>query len=133
MSRVKRLRFTRLPEAGVIDESRQPVFRVLDGRPELLPPHLPPAEALMVAVHRGYCPSGGYSVRVQEVLDKHDVVEVRVLLRDPDPQEFVTTVVTEPKDVIVLDKRQLQKRGKRLFRFVDQNGRELSRQETVLD
>ncbi len=57
---------------------------------------------VVVAVHRGLCPTGGYAVVVESVELLGRVLKVRVRYVDPSPQDFVTLIATYPSDTVVV-------------------------------
>lgn len=116
-----------------------PVYAVLNRREDLLAlygtgdhgPGIDLERCFLVAVHRGYCPSGGYSVRVRSLEQQGDQVTVRVDHRDPRPGDFVTQAITYPQDLVQVERSELNPAGRLHFRFTDE--REVTRAEVAAD
>ncbi len=131
------MRFTRIelvtPEP--IKECDAPRYLVLTRREELLAAYQvsdyePPVDferCFLVAAHRGFCPSGGYGVRIRGLEQRGDQVVVRLAHRNPRPGEFVTMVVTYPRDVVGVERSELNPRGVLHFHFVDEQSAILGR------
>lgn len=90
-----------------------------------------PAEILVV-VHRGLCRTGGYRVEVKGIQQSGTEVAVRVELRDPAGEEFVTLALTYPLAAAVIERQQFEPRGPLLFLALDANGQELGRAGTEI-
>ncbi len=86
----------------------------------------------LISVHRGYCRGGGYRVRVKEIIQKDEEILVSLYFSDPDPLDFVILVMTSPCDVVRVSKNKLVHRGRLLFRFIDEKGRELGKRVAVI-
>lgn len=114
-----------------------PVYAVLTRSEDLLALYgvgdceLDFGRCFLVAVHRGFCPSGGYSVRVRSLEQEGNQVTVRLDHRDPRPQEMVTQVITYPRDLVQVERSELSPRGSLHFRFVDE--RAATRAEITAD
>jgi len=80
---------------------------------------------ILIAVHRGLCKSGGYSVRINEITVDGGEVIVRVMLKDPSPEDAVTLVMTCPVDIVEVPKKEIGLRGEVKFKLVDQRGLQL--------
>ena len=75
-----------------------------------------------LAAYWGEKPTGGYSLGVESAHVEGARVMVRLALKEPPQDAFVTQALTHPCALAVV--RDLDPRGKR-FSFVDQTGREL--------
>ncbi len=87
-------------------------------------------EFVLIA-ERGECPTGGYSVRI-EALDRAPSGElvVRVIETDPAPTDFVTMVITHPRDAVAVRRGGLE--GLSRVSFVGPGGRILKAVEVAL-
>lgn len=88
---------------------------------------------VLVGVHRGLCPTGGYWVRIVELKHCGSEVVVKVDIRNPRPGELVTLAMTYPADAVLVPKDILPKTEPVVFRFVDSAGKELARKEAVIE
>lgn len=75
-----------------------------------------------LAAYWGEKPTGGYSLAVKSARLEGDRVTVRLALKEPSPDAFVTQALTYPYAVAVV--RDLALQGKD-FLFVDRDGKEL--------
>lgn len=88
-------------------------------------PAFPFDRKILLALHRGMCRTGGYSVEIRRVDRKGKQVVLSARLRDPPEEAFVTLVFTYPRDFIALSRRDLPS-GRRLdFIAVDEKGRKV--------
>jgi hypothetical protein len=74
--------------------------------PEEAPNNVDWSSEQVVVVHGGQQPTGGYSVRILEVDESGNQVEVRAKLQSPGPNARVTQALTQPYAVISLPKTQ---------------------------
>ena len=82
----------------------------------------------LVAAHQGPCPTGGYSITIENVENRQGRLVVRVRLEEPSPTELVTLVGTHPQDMVLVPKRIAgTKDGRAVFSFIDQRGNCLAR------
>ncbi|MCL4426103.1 MAG: protease complex subunit PrcB family protein [Firmicutes bacterium] len=79
-------------------------------------------ENILVAAHRGLCRTGGYTIRIESVQAAEREVIVRLSLTDPRPGDFVTMVMTYPRDMVLIQKSTLPSRGDLIFKFVGPGG-----------
>lgn len=79
-------------------------------------------DKILVAVHRGLCRTGGYSIRIENVELENREVKVQLSLQDPRPGDFVTMVMTHPRDMILIKKNALPGPGEVTFHFVAPGG-----------
>lgn len=78
------------------------------GRNQLPPPLLPEVdfdESLVVAVFLGSRPSGGYSVRIEEVVERGDGFVVRAVETRPAPDVMTTAALTAPFHAVSVPRR----------------------------
>lgn len=57
---------------------------------------------ILITVHRGLCPTGGYTVKIVDITAFRNEVRVYVRRRDPKPDEIVTLVMTYPYDAVLV-------------------------------
>jgi len=60
---------------------------------------------MLILVSPGTCPTGGYDVVIEKVVDRKSEIEVIVLYKEPRPDEFVTEALTQPYHLITLERR----------------------------
>jgi len=66
---------------------------------------------VMIAVHRGLCPTGGYAVVVESVELVGCVLKVRVRHAEPSPADFVTLIPTYPSDTVIVSRHYFSFQG----------------------
>ncbi len=85
----------------------------------------------LVVAQREECPTGGYSITIEGLnRPAPDELRVTVSRSDPGPADFVTMVITYPRDVVAVSRRGLE--GVRKVTFVDPGGRVLRTVEVDL-
>ena len=87
----------------------------------------------LVAVHRGPCPTGGHTIRINDIEQHGDEVTVTIARRDPRPGEPVTMMITHPRDCVAVERSALICRGRLHFHFVDERGKKLSQVTAHID
>ncbi|MGM0472192.1 MAG: protease complex subunit PrcB family protein [Bacillota bacterium] len=55
----------------------------------------------------GSMSSGGYGMQINKILQKDNKIIIRVKYISPDPEESVTSVITYPYDLVVVDRDKL--------------------------
>lgn len=71
-------------------------------------PHLPDVDfskEMIVAVFFGEHMTGGYSIQIERVVERQDMIEVEVIERKPGTGCFVTEAITSPYHIIKLEKK----------------------------
>jgi len=72
-------------------------------------------EFLLVA-QRGECPTGGYTVTIKTVsLSAPGELTVEVVQSDPAPDDFVTMIVTYPRDAVAVPRHGLERVRRVIF------------------
>lgn len=71
----------------------------------------PAGRDVVVAVHRGLCPTGGYAVVVESVELLARVLKVRLRHVDPSPHDFVTLIPTYPSDTVIVSRHHFSFQG----------------------
>ncbi|MDP2859364.1 MAG: protease complex subunit PrcB family protein [Bacillota bacterium] len=66
---------------------------------------------IVIAVHRGLCPTGGYAIVIESVELVARTLKVRVRHVDPSPSDFVTLIPTYPSDTVILSRHCFSLRG----------------------
>lgn len=80
------------------------------------------AGRVLVAVHAGEKPTGGYWIRIESArLDSAGGLEIRFVEGQPGPDDMVTMVITHPMDFVLLERAQLT-RGQVMVSFVGPAG-----------
>lgn len=59
-------------------------------------------EELYILVTYGERPTGGYSVKIEDVISKKDYIEVEVYFKAPEKGDLVTQAITYPYDLVVV-------------------------------
>ena len=110
-------------EFWVIDSPQQ-LERTFGARP--LSPGIDFGRELLVVAHRGFCPTGGYGIRVTSVTVAGSEVRVAMQLQDPPPGAMVIMIITYPRAELVIARKALPA-GPVEFAFFDHTGKELGR------
>jgi len=120
---LKYRRVVLVPERNPQDH--EPLYLVITSNTALLrefgstavTPHVDLDSEVIVFVHRGYWPTGGYRIHIErlELLGSKMVVELAT--SDPGPDEFVTLVGTYPKDAVAVPRTKLGRPGPHLAVF----------------
>jgi hypothetical protein len=66
---------------------------------------------VVVAVHRGLCPTGGYAIVIESVKLEGRTLNVNIRHVDPSPSDFVTLIPTYPSDAAIISRRCFGLRG----------------------
>ena len=75
--------------------------------------------SLLIAAHRGLCPTGGYGIVIESLrLAGHELL-VNMRTIDPAPEDFVTLIPTYPSDSVALWRGSLGRPGAYEAVFVD--------------
>lgn len=61
-----------------------------------------------IAAFLGLCPSGGYDVVIRKVVLEGEILNVYVDKRSPGPGDFVTMALTNPYDIIKIERERLR-------------------------
>ncbi len=80
------------------------------------------AQRVVLAVHLGRCPTGGYSVRVERVTRDGSLVTVITRVNRPGPQDMVTLAWTYPSHAVSLSRSDIGDPDNVSFRCLDQDG-----------
>ena len=62
------------------------------------------SEDMVVAVFMGEKPTGGYSIKIQDVLKNKDNLEFLIKVEEPGPDDMVAQVITSPYHIIKLER-----------------------------
>ena len=116
---------------------RPPEFSVFSSEEEFMQayglkeyaPRVDFSRYFLVIVHQGPCPTGGYRITIEKVeLGKPGQLAVRVRLEEPEPDDIVTLIGTNPRDMVLVPKSLTANRdGSAVFSFIDQRGNCLAR------
>jgi len=80
----------------------------------------------------GLKPNPGYTVRILQLQQKGEVINVKIELGEPDPNKFYIQVMTRPIAVAEVPKANLQSLKQLRFVFLDQKGKELATVNTEI-
>lgn len=61
-----------------------------------------------ILVSLGERPTGGYAVRITQVMIEDNSLVIMIKRRSPRPEEFVTMALTHPYDLVVLDRAKVR-------------------------
>ena len=59
-----------------------------------------------IILGRGECNTGGYDIKIEQIIIQTGVLQVVVSFQDPDPQAFVTMMITYPTRTYSLELNQ---------------------------
>ncbi len=77
---------------------------------------------VVLAVHLGNCPTGGYSVQVGRVTRDGNLVTVMARVARPGPRDMVTLAWTYPSHAVSLSRRDVGDRNHVSFRCLTHDG-----------
>jgi hypothetical protein len=80
---------------------------------------------LLVVAALGEAPTGGYAVRIREIVRLNGALKVVVYLRSPAPDDFVFQTINYPVDSVHVPRDRVP--AGLPWIFIDQNGRLLAR------
>jgi len=66
---------------------------------------------IVIAVHRGLCPTGGYAIVIESVELVARMLVVRFRHVNPSPSDFVTLIPTYPSDAVMVSRHCFSLRG----------------------
>ena len=73
-------------------------YSSLSPQPEI--PAINFEEEMVIAVFQGIRPSGGYSIKITQILEKENFIEVSVEETIPSPGSATVTVITNPSHIV---------------------------------
>ena len=80
----------------------------------------------------GLKPNPGYTVRILQLQQKGELINVKLELGEPDPNKFYIQVMVQPIAVAEVPKANLQSLKQLRFVFLDQKGKELATVNTEI-
>ncbi len=100
---------------GAVPEAREMGFWVLGSLAEFeqafgtreFRPAIDFERELLVVLHRGFCPTGGYAIDVESVVAEGSRIWVTVKLQDPPRGAMVLMIITYPRAEFTLAKGDL--------------------------
>ena len=78
----------------------------------------------------GLKPNPGYTVKILQLQQQGEVINVKLELGEPDPNKFYIQVMTRPIAVAEVPRTNLQSLKQPSFAFIDQKGKELATVKT---
>ena len=81
---------------------------------------------IYIVASLGLKPNPGYTVRILQLQQQGDVINVKLELGEPDPNKFYIQVMVKPIAVVEVPKVNLQLLEQLSFVFADQKGKELA-------
>ena len=81
---------------------------------------------IYIVASLGLKPNPGYTVRILQLQQQGEVINVKLELGEPDPNKFYIQVMTKPIAVAEVPKANLQPLKLMSFVFIDQKGKELA-------
>ncbi len=110
------------PECEVITsaEELEMLLRVIQPQEALPPVDL--ERQLVLAVLQGPKKTGGYAVSISRVSQKGSLVEVEVVVMEPEPGSITIQILTSPYHLVALDREDFDLRGELRFVFLDDRG-----------
>jgi hypothetical protein len=90
------------------------------------------AANIYIVVSLGLKPNPGYTVRILQLQQQGEVINVKLELGEPDPNKFYIQVMVQPIAVAEVPKANLQSLKQLRFVFVDQKGKELATVNTEI-
>ena len=85
-----------------------------------------------IVVSLGLKPNPGYTVRILQLLQQGEVINVKLELGEPIPNRFYVQVMTRPIAVAEVPKATLPSLKQLRFVFLDQKGKELATVKTEI-
>jgi hypothetical protein len=85
---------------------------------------------IYVVASLGLKPNPGYTVRILQLQQKGELINVKLELGEPDPNKFYIQVMVKPIAVAQVSRANLQSLKQPSFVFVDQKGKELTTVKT---
>jgi hypothetical protein len=85
---------------------------------------------IYIVVSLGLKPNPGYTVRILELQQQGEVINVKLELGEPDPSKFYIQVMVKPIAVAQVSRANLQSLKQPSFVFIDQKGKELATVKT---
>lgn len=58
---------------------------------------------MIIAAFQGIQRSGGHSIEITEIIESNDNITIHITKTSPDPNAFVTTVLTDPMHIVKLE------------------------------
>lgn len=74
------------------------VYETRTPKPEL--PEVDFEEEMILAVFMGYCPTGGYSISIENIIEKEERLIVEKKVVTPGPDDMVTNAITHPFHIV---------------------------------
>ena len=87
---------------------------------------------IYIVASLGLKPNPGYTVRILQLQQQGEVINVTLELVEPDPNKFYIQVMVKPIEVAEVPKASLPPLKPLSFVFVDQQGKELADVQTVI-
>jgi hypothetical protein len=85
---------------------------------------------IYIVVSLGLKPNPGYTVRILQLQQQGEVINVKLELGEPDPNKFYIQVMTRPIAVAEVPRANLPSLKQPSFAFIDQKGKELATVKT---
>jgi hypothetical protein len=87
---------------------------------------------IYIIVSLGLKPNPGYTVRILQLQQKGELINVKIELGEPDPNKFYIQVMVKPIAVAEVPKANLQFLKQLCFVFIDQKGNEFATVKTEI-
>jgi len=81
---------------------------------------------IYIVASLGLKPNPGYTVRILQLQQQGEVINVKLELKEPDPNKLYIQVMVKPITVAEVPKAKLQSLKQLRFVFLDQKGKELA-------
>lgn len=110
------------PECEVITrpEELEMLLRVAQFQEPIPPVDL--ERQVVLAVLQGLKKTGGYAISISRVSQKGTLVEVEVMVVEPEPGSITIQILTSPYHLVCLDREAFKPRGELRFVFLDERG-----------